>query len=132
MSILNLKNKLFSFYFILIISCILFFDLPQNIFNLIKFDYEKRMTKNYGYCYPQAYGFIKEIKSKFNLNNVETINFNDFAQSDFFLNNPNQKKNVDYKILINFDKNLHTNFSINNYKIIFNKQQCFLIKKKND
>jgi hypothetical protein len=132
MSILNLKNNSFSFYWILIISCILFFDLPKNIFSLINFDYEKRMIKIYGYCYPQAYGFIKEIKSKYNLNNVETINFDDFAQSDFFLNNPKQKKNGDYRILINFDKNLHTNFSINNYKIILNKQKCFLVKKKND
>lgn len=128
MSSPNLKFKVFLNLIILIFLFTLF-NFPKNLNKLINYDYENRMNDIYGYCYPQGYGFIQEIKRKFKFNNVKTINFEDFAQSDFFLNNPSKKQTTDYMILINYDENKHKNFLLDNFKIILKKQKCFLIKK---
>ena len=82
----------------------------------------------YGYCYPQGYGFIKDVKKNYKLKNVKTINFKDFAQSDYFINNPKFKDQKNYKILINYDPEESKNFSLDGYKILFVKENCFLIK----
>lgn len=124
----NLKFKIFLNLMILIFLFTLF-NLPRNLNKLINHDYEDRLNDIYGYCFPQGYGFIEEIKGKYKFSNIKTINFEDFAPSDFFLNNPSKKKLTDYMILINYDENKHKNFLLKDYEIIFKKQKCYLIKK---
>lgn len=125
--ILSNFKKLF-FNLIIVIFLIVLFQLPKNSLKLINFDYENRLNQIYGYCYPQGYGFIKEIEKEYNLKNVQTINFKDFAESDFFLNNPSKKQLKDYKILINYDVNENTDYLLDDFEVIFNKQKCYLIK----
>jgi len=84
--------------------------------------------KIYGYCYPQGYGFIKDIKQKYKLKNVRTINFDDFSNSNFFLNNPKEKQTEEYLILINYKSKNKKDYPLNKEKIIFKKDNCILIK----
>ena len=120
-----MKNNFYKF--IIIFFIIIFFKVPQNLNEINNSNHEKRLSNIYGYCYPQGYGFIKEIKKKYNLSNIETTNFGDFAQSDFFLDNPNQSKSKNYKILINYNLRKDNNLSIDQFKIVFSNEQCFLI-----
>ena len=124
----NLKFKIFLNLIILIFLLTLF-NFPRNLNKLINYDYENRLSNIYGYCYPQAYGFIKEVKKKYKLTNIKTINFEDFAQSDFFLNDPSEVKITDYFILINYDEKKHKNFLLDDFEVIYKKQKCFLVKK---
>ena len=127
-----IKQKRYLVFFILIsLIALKFFDLPINVYQIYKTNHENRLEKFYGYCYPNGYGFIKELKKKFNkLNNVKTINLKDFANSNYFFNKPYLKYESNYLILINFNKNLksNTNF-LKNSSIIYQKDNCYLIKK---
>ena len=115
-------------FLIVIIFFVISFQTPSNLIRLLNVKYENRMEEIYGYCYPQGYGFIKEVKNKFNLENITTINFDDFAQSDYFLNNPHNKHSQDYLVLINFDSDKKKNFSLESYNIKHKAKKCFLIK----
>ena len=123
-----LQNTKYFFFIVISLSLTILFDLPNNIHNLINFNYESRMMKIYGYCYPQGYGFIKDIKQKYKLKNVRTINFDDFSNSDFFLNNPKENQTREYLILINYKLKNKKDYSLNKEKIIFKKDNCILIK----
>jgi hypothetical protein len=122
-----LKNKYF-YNFMIIIFLIISFNFFQKLNKIVNMGYDHRLTQIYGYCYPQGYGFIKEVKKKYKLRNIKTINFDDFAQSDFFLDNPNYKYLKEYKILINYDPSGKNSFLLDGYKILYNKEKCFLIK----
>tara|TARA_Y100000389_G_C17308068_1_gene436478 strand:- start:417 stop:704 length:288 start_codon:yes stop_codon:yes gene_type:complete len=91
--------------------------------------YEERLNSIYGYCFPQGYGFIREIEQEYNLKNIKTLNFEDFAESDFFLNDPRKKELKNYLILINYDPIKHKNYLLDDYKVVAHKQKCFLLKK---
>ena len=121
-----MKNNYYKFIIILFI--IIFFKIPQNLYEINNFNHEKRLNNIYGYCYPQGYGFIKDIRNKFKLTNVKTLNFEDFAQSDYFINNPAHKVQEEYKILINYDLEEVNKFSLEGYEVLFVKEKCFLIK----
>ena len=62
-----IKQKRYLVFFILIsLIALKFFDLPINVYQIYKTNHENRLEKFYGYCYPNGYGFIKELKKKFN------------------------------------------------------------------
>ena len=127
-----IKQKRYLVFFILIsLIALKFFDLPINVYQIHKTNHENRLEKLYGYCYPNGYGFIKELKKKFNkLNNIKTINLKDFANSNYFFNKPYLKYELNYLILINFNKNLKSNTNLlKNSSIIYQKDDCYLIKK---
>ncbi|MDC0216470.1 hypothetical protein OAJ75_05195 [Candidatus Pelagibacter sp.] len=126
-----IKQKKYLIFFMLIsLIALKFFELPINIYQIYKTNHENRLEKFYGYCYPNGYGFIKELKKKFNkLNNIKTINFEDFANSNYFFNRPYLEYETNYLILINFDKNLKSNINfLKNSSIIYQKDNCYLIK----
>ena len=122
------KSK--NFYnLIILIFIINLFNLPENAYKLMNSKYKERLNDVYGYCFPQGYGFIKEIEQKYNLKNIQTLNFDDFAQSDFFLNDPSKKKLKNYLILINYDPIKNKDFLLDDYEVIIHKQNCLLLKK---
>ena len=121
-------NKYF-YNLLILVFLIIFFKFPEKTYKLFNTSIEQRLSDIYGYCYPQGYGFIKDISNKFKLKNVKTLNFEDFAQSDYFINNPEYKVQEEYKILINYDLEEINNFSLEGYEVLFVKEKCFLIKK---
>ena len=121
-------NKYF-YNLLILVFLIIFFKFPEKTYKLYNTSIDQRLSDIYGYCYPQGYGFIKDIRNKFKLTNVKTLNFEDFAQSDYFINNPEYKVQEEYKILINYDLEEINNFSLEGYEVLFVKEKCFLIKK---
>ena len=121
--------KKYLYNLLIIFFLIIFFKFPEKTYKLSNTRIEKRLSDIYGYCYPQGYGFIKDIRNKYKLTNVKTLNFEDFAQSDYFINNPEYKVQEEYKILINYDLEEVNKFSLEGYEVLFVKEKCFLIKK---
>jgi hypothetical protein len=121
--------KKYLYNLLIIFFLIISFKFPDKIYKLFNNSIEDRLSNIYGYCYPQGYGFIKDVRDKYKLTNVKTLNFKDFAQSDYFINNPEYKAQKDYKILINYDLDEVNKFSLEEYEVLFVKEKCFLIKK---
>ena len=121
--------KKYLYNLLIIFFLIIFFKFPVKTYKLSNTSIEQRLSDIYGYCYPQGYGFIKDIRNKYKLKNVKTLNFEDFAQSDYFINNPEYKVQEEYKILINYDLEEVNKFSLEGYEVLFVKEKCFLIKK---
>ena len=75
---MNLKKfKINIFFFILLFLVFANkFDFFLNTLIILKNNAHSRLIDNYGYCNPQAYGFIKYVYSKYNLNkyNIKTNN----------------------------------------------------------
>ena len=85
----NLKKiKLFSIIFLI---ALIFhnFSIFDNIYFILKNNYEKRNIINYGYCSKEGYGFVSEIKKKFLKNkNIKLNNYENYPQIDGVFFNP--------------------------------------------
>jgi len=103
---------------ILILFILVFFRTFHNIYVIYKNDYQTRLTKSYGFCDKQGYGFVRSIIKKNNIrDNIRIINYsNNFASIDSLFYNFDKNKiyNENYLILLNYNNN-H-----NNKSIIFN------------
>ena len=77
---MNLKKfKINIFFFILLLLVFANkFDFFLNTYIILKNNAHSRLIDNYGYCNPQAYGFIKDVYNKYNLHkyNIKTSNKN--------------------------------------------------------
>ncbi len=62
------KKKLIIF-FLIIFSLLAFpLEIPKKIYNILRLNYEKRLTKSYDFCSERAVGFLLHIKKKHNIN----------------------------------------------------------------
>jgi len=128
------KINIYLFVFLIFTTNTHFFN---DLYNIFYRNYEERMIRTYGYCGGISYGFIKKIKSKFLQfeNKVIIINNYTFASSlglfpDLVIDK--EKNNI---ILLNFsdlNKKKLIKFSINidDYKLIYNEDKCYFLKKK--
>ena len=91
------------FFIILFLIFTIKFDFFLNIYIILKNNNDARMISNYGYCYPKGYGFIQEMRSKYNLKdyNINTNNKMNLPTSNIFNFSFKKKKSL-YEILINF------------------------------
>ena len=132
--IMNLKKfKINIFFFILLFLVFANkFDFFLNTYIILKNNAHSRLIDNYGYCNPQAYGFIKDVYNKYNLNkyNIKTSNKNILPTSEIFSHSYKNSKSS-YEILINFNKEDIKKIN-NKFKVIENKQNCYLIEYLND
>lgn len=130
----NFKINVF-FFIILFLIFTIKFDFFLNIYVILKNNTEARMVSNYGYCYPRGYGFIKEMNSKYSLNNynINTSNKGDplKLQSSNIFNFRFKKEKSLYEILINF-KSEDLDIIKKKFIVIENQQECHLIKYLND
>jgi len=129
--IINNKSILIllTIFFILI-----FFKTFNNVYVIERNNYEKRLTKNYGYCDKQGYGFVRSTVNKNKIKeNIRIINnFKSLAAIDVLFYNFNKNYNENYLILLNYE-NKTSPIIFNNiiYEIFDNyNNQCFLLKKK--
>lgn len=133
-------SKKFNFiiFSILIFFVVLkFFNTPYNIYSIINWNYEKRMQQNYGLCKNESWGFYNLVNKRFNLKNKDIRIIND--EGHVIVNNLFEIKNSDnsnskYLMILNYqDENEEINDlnkynSKKKYKIIFKKNNCFLLK----
>ena len=108
------------------------FDFFLNTYIILKNNAHSRLIYHYGYCHPQAYGFIKDVYAKHNLYkyNIKTSNKNILPTSEIFSHSYKNSKSS-YEILINFNEKDIKKIN-NKFQIIENKQNCYLIKYLND
>jgi hypothetical protein len=128
------KINIYLFVFLIFTTNTHFFN---DLYNLFYRNYDERMIRTYGYCGGISYGFINKIKSKFLQfeNKVIIINNYTFPSSlglfpDLLIDK--EKNNI---ILLNFsdlNKKKLIKFSINidDYKLIYNEDKCYFLKKK--
>ena len=115
------KFKIILFYVLISIVVLKFFNTPYNLYSILNWSYEERMTQNYGFCEKESWGFYNYVSKKFRLKKEEINLINDqgFATPErLFGKKRSDLKDVKYFMILNFQ-------SINN-KSIFQKKYDFL------
>ena len=128
------KINIYLFVFLIFTTNTHFFN---DLYNLFYRNYDERMIRTYGYCGGISYGFIKKIKSEFLQfeNKVIIINNYTFPSSSGLFPDLLIDKEKNNIILLNFsdlNKKKLIKFSINidDYKLIYNEDKCYFLKKK--
>ena len=108
----KLSKVLFLVIFFLIISLAFNHNLFRKFDNILKYDFEARIIKTYGFCGRESIGFLRMIKKKYKLNtNPSVINFEVNPSSLWAIYNTNiEKSNGSNIIFLNYHKYLKTVF----------------------
>ena len=131
----NIKNSFFFLIFFLVI--IKFFNTFYNGYSLLIWNYDKRMTQEYGFCKNESWGFYNYVIKNYNLQNkkINIINDEGFVKIySLFRNFDITDKNYKYLILLNFQSenkediyNLKIN-NINDFSIKYRFNNCYLLE----
>jgi len=124
--------------FIFSFTIIKFFNLPYNFYSVLKWDYNSRMTQNYGFCKNEGWGFINHVNNSFKLekNQVQIINDEGFVSLKHFFNfGPNKLQKPKNIILLNFqsenDQSIKNKYEfMKDYKLLYRKNNCYLLSLK--
>ena len=123
---LNKKNRLALLYLFLFVVSAHFSNFFYNVYYVIKNNYQSRLNYHYGYCEKESYGYIDYLYKKYNFeNNIKIINAEQYPTSEWFFFDLNKNMDEDYTILLNNNKKI----DLNNFEIIHNFENCFLLKK---
>ena len=115
-----MKFKNFIITFVLILFLFQFFKLPYSAYNLLKWDYNNRMTQFYGYCDNESWGFYNYVIKKFELKNksINIINYEGHVTLDVLFNlNRSIDNKSNYYLILNYQSiNDETIFCLSNEK----------------
>ena len=134
-NIKNKKNILFFIIFFLIIFK--FFNTPYNVYSLILWDYDKRMTQAYGFCKNESWGFYNYVINKYKLQNqkIKIINHEGYVKLGGLFNIiDHSNKSNEYIIILNFqsenDEDIYSAKvgNIKNYSIKYRFNNCYLME----
>ena len=128
------KNKLLILISIIFIMIILKTNFFQNFLNLVNLNFQKRISKVYGYCDREGIGYVKFIRQKFGkdkkidlINSLQRNNNNSGAWS-IYNTNVDETKPSEYLIIINYNK-LDNKINLNNFDILHKFEDCYFLKK---
>lgn len=128
------KNKLLILISIIFIIIILKTNFFQNFLNLVNLNFQKRISKVYGYCDREGIGYVKFIRQKFGkdkkidlINSLQRNNNNSGVWS-IYNTNIDETKPSDYLIIINYNK-LNNKINLNNFEILHKFEDCYFLKK---
>tara|TARA_B100000900_G_scaffold123277_1_gene103987 strand:- start:2590 stop:2982 length:393 start_codon:yes stop_codon:yes gene_type:complete len=128
------KNKLLILISIIFIMIILKTNFFQNFLNLVNLNFQKRISKVYGYCDREGIGYVKFIREKFGkdkkidlINSLQRNNNNSGAWS-IYNTNVDETKPSEYLIIINYNK-LDNKINLNNFDILHKFEDCYFLKK---
>ena len=130
-----MKFKNFIITFVLILFLFQFFKLPYSAYNLLKWDYNNRMTQFYGYCDNESWGFYNYVIKKFELKNksINIINYEGHVTLDVLFNlNRSIDNKSNYYLILNYqsinDETIFDNFEyLKDYKILYRYNNCYLL-----
>ena len=126
----NLNVLIIIFLGILLIKINFF----SNIAQIMTFKYDKRISNIYGFCEREGIGYVNFLKKKFNINKkIDLINSlernnNNSGNWAIYNSNFNESEKSDYLIIINHKK-ISNKVNLNNFKIIHNHEDCYLLLK---
>ena len=116
-------------YLTLLLLITIYFNFFENFYVVLRSNLDERLTKDYGYCEKNSYGFIKYIDKKYKLEkNIPVINDEVYPASDAFIYKPKKKYNNNLLILLNYN-DLNSKIDITEYSIIEKFKNCFYLKK---
>jgi hypothetical protein len=96
----------------------------------MKKNYSERMNFNAGYCDNQGYGFIERMyKEKKFIENILVKNFNNQPNIHGYFYNIKKKDSSKFIILIGAQSSQLYTFIKNDYRIVEQFNNCYLIKK---
>jgi len=127
---MKILKKKFYIYLLTLFFLVIFFKFFESTYILLKYDYETRLTKNYGFCEKSSYGYVKYIQNKYELKkNINIINDESHPSSEMFIHKPKRKYYTKYLILLNYnDQNSKINLS--QYNVIDKFKNCYYLEKK--
>ena len=135
---LYFKNiKSFFFFLIFFLIVIKFFNTSYNSYSLLLWDYNKRMTQEYGFCKNESWGFYNYVIKNYNLQNkkIHIINDEGFVKIySLFRDLDITDKNYKYLILLNFQSENKKNIydlkinNINDFSIKYRFNNCYLLE----
>ena len=130
----DIKNFYFLFFFLIIVK---FFNTSYNSYSILLWDYDMRMTQEYGFCKNESWGFYNYVIKNYNLQNkkINIINDEGFVKIySLFRDLDITDKNYKYLILLNFQSenkeniyNLKIN-NINDFSIKYRFNNCYLLE----
>ena len=122
---------------IIILIIFKFFNTPYNFYSILNWNYEKRMEQNYGFCKNESWGFYNHVIKKFDLSGQEINTINDEGHvtlENLFDIKISKDNKSNYLILTNYQsENNNDIFNsqyefLKNYKILYRKNNCYLLK----
>ena len=122
---------------IIILIIFKFFNTPYNFYSILNWNYEKRMEQNYGFCKDESWGFYNHVIKKFDLSGQEINTINDEGHvtlENLFDIKKSKDNKSNYLILTNYQsENNNDIFNsqyefLKNYKILYRKNNCYLLK----
>ena len=105
-----------------------------NISEILNVKYDQRISNVYGFCEREGIGYVNFLKKKFNINEkIDLINSlernnNNSGNWAIYNSNFNESEKSDYLIIINHKK-ISNKVNLNNFKIIHNHEDCYLLLK---
>ena len=128
------KSKKKIIISIIIILLLFITNFFINFYNIIKFNYEQRLTKVYGFCSKESIGYLNYLKKKYRFNkNVKIINYIHAPNVSWIIINPiklNEYSNelilLNYpgpELKIKLKKNKFNEYNINNFYFFLDKIQ---------
>ena len=135
---LYFKNiKSFFFFLIFFLIVIKFFNTSYNSYSLLLWDYNKRMTQEYGFCKNESWGFYNYVIKKYNLQNkkINIINDEGFIKLySLFKDVKITDKNYKYLMILNFQSENEESIynskiaNINNFSVKYRFNNCYLLE----
>ena len=122
---------------IIILIIFKFFNTPYNFYSILNWNYEKRMEQNYGFCKNESWGFYNHVIKKFDLSGQEINTINDEGHvtlENLFDIKISKDNKSNYLILTNYQSENNNNIFnsqyefLKNYKILYRKNNCYLLK----
>ena len=117
---INQKNlDLYLIIIFLVIILLIKIDFFRNTYSLISENYNQRMIRIYGDCGKDSYGFLKEIKNKYNFDENPIIHNSEIIPtSDWIIYDPKLNFSEQPKIFLNYIKNPTLNFTVMKNKFV--------------
>jgi hypothetical protein len=106
----------------------------ENIYSILKFKYDERISKVYGYCEREGIGYVNFIKKNFKIDKkVDLINSlppnnNNDAKWAIYNTNFSEKNESGYLIVINHKK-ISNKVDLSKFKILHNFNDCYFLEK---
>mgnify|MGYP000035072322 FL=1 len=130
----DIKNFYFLFFFLIIVK---FFNTFYNSYSILLWDYDMRMTQEYGFCKNESWGFYNHVIEKYDLKNekINIINDEGFVRIYSLFKDLNvADKDYKYLMLLNFqsenkddiyDLEIH---NIEDFSIKYRFNNCYLLE----
>tara|TARA_X000000950_G_scaffold260469_1_gene329856 strand:- start:413 stop:847 length:435 start_codon:yes stop_codon:yes gene_type:complete len=135
------KKKLLTYSIGLIILLIILYQISffKKVYFLITRDYDSRLYNTYEYCGQESVGYLINLKKKFNINyKIPIINYGNSPNSSWYfydlkIKETNRVIFLNYSMgneNFNYELNDEHSHNLNDYNILDNYENCYLLEKK--